>query len=183
MKGLQDMTTPAELNGNWNLDDAHATIGFTIRHAGVSKVHGSFTDFSGKASSADGNVSAEVEIKTASINTRNEGRDGHLVSGDFFDAEQFPTITFKTTSVEIDGEDATVTGDLTIKGNTQSVELKGEFNGTATDPFGAHRTGFSLQGSIKRADFGLTWNAALETGGFMLGDKVKLDIEAEFVKA
>ncbi|MGO1319195.1 MAG: YceI family protein [Galactobacter sp.] len=177
------MSSPAELNGNWNLDAAHANIGFTIRHAGVSKVHGTFTDFSGQAASTDGAVSAEVEIKTASINTRNEGRDGHLQSADFFDAEQFPTITFKTTAVEIDGEDATVTGDLTIKGITKSVELKGEFNGTATDPFGAHRTGFSLEGSIKRADYDLTWNAALETGGFMLGDKVKLNIEAEFVKA
>lgn len=174
---------PTSIDGNWNLDDAHATIGFTIRHAGVSKVHGSFTEFSGKANASEGNASAEVEIKTASINTRNEGRDGHLQSADFFDAEQFPTITFKTTSVEVDGEDATVKGELTIKGVTKEIELKGEFNGTATDPFGAHRTGFSLQGSIKRADFGLTWNAALETGGFMLGDKVKLDIEAEFVKA
>ena len=177
------MSIPSELNGTWNLDPTHATLGFAIRHAGVSKVRGQFNDFTGSASTENGTASAEVEIKVVSIDTRNEGRDGHLQSGDFFDVEQFPTITFKTTAVEIDGDDAKVTGDLTIKGVTKSITLKGEFNGVADDPFGAHRTGFSLTGSFNRGDFGLTWNAALEAGGFLLGDKVKLDLEAEFVKA
>ncbi|MGO1318776.1 MAG: YceI family protein [Galactobacter sp.] len=177
---------PANLTpGTWKLDTTHAEIGFSICHAGVSKVRGHFNEFSGVALVGDdlGSSAVDVEIQVGSIDTRNEGRDGHLTAPDFFDAENFPGIVFKSTSLSMDGDEVTVAGDITIKGVTQPIVLTGEYNGAATDMFGTDRFGLSIEGNLKRGDFGLTWNAALETGGVMFSDKVKLEIEAEFTKA
>lgn len=179
-------TLPATLTaGTWNLDAAHTEVGFTVRHAGISKVRGSFTETEGKLTiGADADSCAvEVKIATASVNTRNQGRDDHLRSGDFFDSEQFPEMVFASTSVAAKGDEAVIKGNLTIKDVTREVELEAEFNGAGTDPFGAARIGFSAETTINRKDFGLTWNAAMETGGLLVGDKIKIQIEAEFVQA
>src|SRR5690606_17536304 len=122
-------------------------------------------------------------LDPATIDTKDAGRDGHLKSGDFFDVESHPTWTFTSTSIETDGDDYVVRGDLTIHGVTREVALATEFNGGATDPFGNARTGFSAETEISRKDFGLTWNAALETGGVLVGDKVKIAIDVSAIKA
>lgn len=181
MTALPTNLTP----GTWNLDDSHTLVGFVVRHAGISKVRGSFTEVEGALTVGETVEESQlsVSIKTASIDTRNQGRDEHLRSGDFFLAEEFPAITFVSTSATGAGEDWVLTGDLTIKGVTQQVELETEYNGTATDPFGMHRAGFSAHTTISRKDWGLTWNAPLETGGLLLSDKIKLELEAEFVRA
>ncbi|WP_346846002.1 YceI family protein [uncultured Rothia sp.] len=174
----------AELTpGTWTLDAAHSEIGFSVRHAAVSKARGRFEEVESTVNVAENVADSTVEarIQIASISTRNADRDAHLKSADFFDAEQFPEMTFKSTSFELDGEDLTVKGDLTIKGETRPVELTGEFGGVATDPFGATRFGVSVSTKISRKDFGITWNAALETGGVMVGDKVTINIDAEYV--
>jgi polyisoprenoid-binding protein YceI len=179
------MTLPKGLtSGTWLLDMAHSEIGFSVRHAGISKVRGRFTDASAEArvreSLADASLHATV--KTASFDSGDANRDAHVRGADFFDVEKFPEMTFRATSVEGDGDDYTLTGDLTIRGITKPVELEVEFTGVAVDPFGATRAGFSAETEISRKDFGLTWNAALETGGFLVSDKVKINLEAALVK-
>lgn len=168
--------------GNWAIDAAHSRVGFVVRHAGISKVRGIFEQFHAQLNVAenisDSTVDATVQI--ASINTESEARDGHLKSADFFDAENHPTMTFKSTSFEIDGEDITVAGDLTIHGETRPVTLTGEFGGVAVDAFGATRTGASVSTTISRKEFGITWNAAVETGGVMVSDKVLIELDLEF---
>lgn len=179
------MTLPSGLTpGVWHLDMSHSEIGFTVRHAGISKVRGRFTDASAEArvgeSLADSSLHATV--KTASFDSGDANRDGHVKGPDFFDVEEFPEMTFRATSVEGDGEDYTLTGDLTIRGITKPVELEVEFTGVAVDPFGATRAGFSAECDISRKEFGLTWNAALEAGGLLVSDKVKITVEAALVK-
>jgi polyisoprenoid-binding protein YceI len=179
------VTLPSGLTpGVWNLDMSHSEIGFTVRHAGISKVRGRFTDASAEArvgeSLADSSLHATV--KTASFESGDANRDGHVKGPDFFDVEEFPEMTFRATSVEGDGEDYTLTGDLTIRGITKPVELEVEFTGVAVDPFGATRAGFSAETDISRKEFGLTWNAALEAGGLLVSDKVKINVEAALVK-
>ncbi|GAA1765690.1 YceI family protein [Pseudarthrobacter sulfonivorans] len=179
------MTLPSGLTpGVWNLDMSHSEIGFTVRHAGISKVRGRFTDASAEArvgeSLADSSLHATV--KTASFESGDANRDGHVKGPDFFDVEEFPEMTFRATSVEGDGEDYTLTGDLTIRGITKPVELEVEFTGVAVDPFGATRAGFSAETDISRKEFGLTWNAALEAGGLLVSDKVKINVDAALVK-
>lgn len=168
------------------IDAAHSTLGFTIRHAGIGKTRGAFADFAGTIEVADETTpvgsSVTATIKAASIDTRNNDRDNHLRSADFFDVEQFPEWTFRSTGVSGTNEDFTITGDLTIHGVTKSVELKAEFTGTATDPFGNARAGFEATATISRKEFGLTWNAALEAGGVLVGDKVAISLEIEAVK-
>lgn len=168
------------------IDPAHSTIGFQIRHLTISKVNGKFDAFKGGFTFVKDDPSswqAEVSIDAASINTGNEKRDEHLRSTDFFDVARFPTITFKSTAVSMkEGNEGTVTGDLTMHGVTRSVTLDVEFLGEVNDPWGNERAGFSLRGKINRQDFGLTWSKALETGGFVVGDEVKLLIEVEGVK-
>lgn len=165
--------------GTWTLDPAHTTVSFTIRHAGISRVRGTFDEVEGRlvvgSSLEDLRFSADIQV--ASVNTNNEGRDDHLRSPEFFDAAQFPVMTFRTTEVS----KKALTGELSLHGETRPVELDLEFEGTATDPFGVYRAGFSGETKISRKDFGLTWNAALEAGGVMLSDDVKIFIEAEFV--
>jgi polyisoprenoid-binding protein YceI len=175
------------LSGTYNLDSSHSRLGFVARHAMVAKVRGSFDEVSGTATIDGANPAAsslEVTIQTASIDTRDAGRDGHLRSADFFDADNHPTITFVGTGFEIT-DDATVevTGDLTIRGVTHSVTIPFEFGGVAVDPFGNQRVGFEGSVVVNRKDWGLLWNAALEAGGVLVSDKVTLELEVSAVKA
>ncbi|GAC1489287.1 MAG: YceI family protein [Pseudarthrobacter sp.] len=179
------MTLPSGLTpGVWTLDMSHSEIGFTVRHAGISKVRGRFTDASAEARVGESlaDASLHAAVKTASFESGDANRDGHVKGPDFFDVEQFPEMTFRATSVEGDGEDYTLTGDLTIRGVTKPVEMEVEFTGVAVDPFGATRAGFSAETDISRKEFGLTWNAALEAGGLLVSDKVKINVEAALVK-
>lgn len=165
----------------WNLDPAHSEITFKVRHMMISNVKGEFTDFNVNLESEDDtfkNVTATAEIKTDSINTKNADRDAHLKSADFFNAEQNPVITFKTNSLNDD-----VNGEITINGVTKPIELDVDFGGINVDPWGNTKAGFSFDGKIKRSDFGLNWNAALEAGGVMVSDEVKIAGELQFVKA
>ena len=167
----------------YTVDASHSSVGFQIRHLAISKVNGTFNDFTGEFAFEAGNPDAwsvKAVIQTASIDTGNKDRDEHLRSGDFFEAETYPTITFESTGVTMKNDNAgTLRGNLTIHGVTKQVELDLEFLGTATDPWGNAKAGFSLSGKINRKDFGLTWSKALETGGLVVGDEVKLQLEIE----
>lgn len=177
-------TLPAGLTtGTWAIETSHSHASFTVRHAGISKVRGSVDITEGTITVGDdlASTSVTVTLDPATVDTKDEQRNGHLKSADFFEVEQFPTWTFTSTGVRADGEDYVITGDLTIHGVTRSVELATEYNGAATDPFGMSRVGFSAQTQISRKDFGLTWNAALETGGVLVSDKVTINIEIEAV--
>lgn len=183
------MTTATDyrtLTGQYALDPAHSRIGFVARHAMVTKVRGSFNDFSGTAN-LDGEhphrSSAEVTIQATSIDTRNADRDAHLRGNDFLRMDEYPEITFRSTEITQTGDDTfDVTGDLTIKGVTRPVTIPFSFEGQATDPFGNVRVGFEGSTTINRKDFGITWNAALETGGVLVGDKIVLEFEISAIK-
>ena len=179
------MTLPSGLTpGVWTLDMSHSEIGFTVRHAGISKVRGRFTDASAEARVGESlaDASLHATVKTASFESGDANRVAHVKGPDFFDVEEFPEMKFRATGVEGDGEDYTLTGDLTIRGITKPVELEVEFTGVAVDPFGATRAGFSAETDISRKEFGLTWNAALEAGGLLVSDKVKINVDAALVK-
>jgi polyisoprenoid-binding protein YceI len=174
------------LTGTYTLDVAHSRIGFVARHAMVTKVRGAFNKFDGRAV-LDGerpeNSSVEVTLDVASIDTRNEQRDGHLRTNDFLDAETYPQISFKSTSISRSGEtEFEVTGDLTIKDVTRSITIPLEFTGAAQDPFGNERVGFEGSVVINRKDWGVSWNAALETGGVLVSEKVTLEFELSAIK-
>ncbi|MFD7613850.1 YceI family protein [Streptomyces sp. NPDC059828] len=177
----------AALSGDYAIDPAHSSIGFTVRHAMVTNVRGSFGEHEGslKLDGSDPAAStATIDIKIASIDTGIGDRDNHLRSGDFFDAEQFPLMSFRSTQAEqLGGDRYRITGDLTIKDVTRPLSIDLEFNGAATDVYGAERVGFEGSAEILRSDWGLTWNAALETGGVMVSDKVKLNFDISAVKA
>lgn len=173
------------ISGDYTIDPTHTRLGFSARHAMVTTVRGQFTDFSGTAhvdTANPANSSVTVTIQTASIDTGTEDRDGHLKSADFFDAENNPTITFVSTKVERDGAEWEITGDLTIKGVAKPVTIVFEENGSAQDPFGNVRIGFEGQAAINRKDWDLTWNAALETGGVLVSEKIKLDFDISAIK-
>lgn len=179
-------TDYTQLTGDYTLDPAHSRIGFVARHAMVTKVRGAFNEFTGTARLDGDNPnrsSAQLRIQAASIDTRNADRDGHLRSNDFLQMELHPEITFATTEVTWTGEDAfDVTGDLTIKGVTRSVTVPFTFDGQATDPFGNVRVGLEGSTTINRTEFGVTWNATLETGGVLVSDKVTLEFEISAIK-
>jgi len=175
-----------ELTGTYTLDPAHTRIGFVARHAMVTKVRGSFDEFAGTAV-LDGenpaNSRVEVTIEAASIDTRNAQRDEHLRGNDFLAMQEYPKITFVSTGVRQAGETTfEVTGDLTIKGVTNSITIPFEFEGAAKDPFGNQRVGFEGAATLNRKDYGVTWNAALEGGGVLVSDKVTLEFEVSAVK-
>jgi polyisoprenoid-binding protein YceI len=175
-----------ELTGTYTLDTAHSRFGFVARHAMVTKVRGAFNEFEGKAV-IDGenpaNSSVTVTLQVDSVDTRNAQRDGHLRTNDFLDIENYPTITFTSTSISHEGgNDFAVTGDLTIKDVTKSITLPLEFQGAAKDPFGNDRIGFEGSVVINRKDWGITWNAALETGGVLVSEKVTLEFEISAIK-
>ncbi|MFD4999253.1 YceI family protein [Streptomyces buecherae] len=177
----------AGLTGEYTIDPAHSSIGFTVRHAMVTNVRGSFIEHEGalRLDGADpARSSATIDVRIASVDTGIKDRDAHLLGEDFFDAERFPLMTFRSTGIEqTDDESFRVTGDLTIKDVTRSVSIDLDFNGAATDVYGAERVGFEGSATILRSDWGLTWNAALETGGVMVSDKVKLTFDISAVKA
>ncbi|PYF75543.1 YceI family protein [Pedobacter nutrimenti] len=169
----------------WVLDPTHSELQFKVKHLMITTVTGKLNDFSAElVSQADDFNDAQVsfEAKTSSIDTGNTDRDNHLKSGDFFDAEKYPVISFKSTALVKDGDDYKLTGELTLKEVTKSVKLDVEFGGIATDPWGNVKAGFTLSGKIKRTDFGLNWNAALETGGVMVSEEVRIMAELQFVK-
>jgi polyisoprenoid-binding protein YceI len=171
--------------GTYQLDVSHSSVAFSVRHLMVSKTKGRFADFAGTVTIADDPLesSVEVEIQASSIDTRDETRDGHLRSGDFFDTEAFPTITYRSTSVAPSGKGSwAVEGDLTVRGITRSVPLTVTFEGGALDPWGNARIGFEAHTELDREAFGLVWNQALESGGVLVGKAVKIDIEAEAVQ-
>lgn len=179
------MTNLSDLNGTYVLDPAHTRLGFVTRHAMVTKVRGSFTDFEGTASgngSDPSSAKVAVSIATDSFTTGVADRDAHIKSGDFLETDKFPKITFASTSAAVKGDDLELTGDLTIKGITKSVTIPFEFDGEAKDPFGNTRIGFEGKTKISRKDFGITWNAALETGGVLVSDDVTLELEVSAIK-
>ncbi|ACQ81500.1 YceI family protein [Beutenbergia cavernae DSM 12333] len=174
-------TIPA---GTYAIDTAHSDVAFTIRHAGIAKVRGRFTEFDGTLNVADAlaDSGVQVTIAASSVDTGNDQRDAHLKSSDFFSVESNPTWSFVSKAASGSDSEFTLDGELTINGVTKPIALDVEFNGAATDAFGAERVGFSATGELTRADFGITWNAPLEAGGFLLGDKVKLLLEVSAVK-
>ncbi len=173
---------PAELTGTWDIDPLHSTVGFAVKHAMVSTTRGHFAGFTGGATIDAENPeksSAWLDIDATTIQTGVEQRDQHLGSADFWDAENHPKITFRSTSAKVDGDEVVTVGDLTVRGKSHPVEITWEFNGIAKDPYGTVKAGFEGASTIKRSDWDLSWNAALETGGFLVSDKVKLVLEVE----
>ena len=178
-------TVIEDIAGDYSLDVSHSRLGFSARHAMVTTVRGAFKDFEGTAhidtaNPADSTVS--LTIKADSIDTGVADRDAHLRSADFLEIEQHPEITFNSTNVERDGDDWSITGDLTVKGNTLPITVEFESTGSARDPFGNLRIGFEGHTTLSRKDWGLTWNAALETGGFLVSDKIKLDFDISAIQ-
>ncbi|MCX5561012.1 YceI family protein [Streptomyces sp. NBC_00038] len=186
-------TTPGEvspelaaLTGDYTLDPSHSTIGFVARHAMVTNVKGGFKDFEGTLH-LDGTdpskSTASLDVKMESVETGSADRDGHLKSADFFKTDEFPTMTFRSTeAVALGGDDYRITGELSILGITKPLSIDLEFNGAATDPFGNQRVGFEGKSEIIRSEWGLTWNAALETGGVLVSDKIKLVFDISAIK-
>jgi polyisoprenoid-binding protein YceI len=175
-----------ELTGDYTIDPIHSSIGFTARHAMVTKVRGTFDEFDGHLhldATDPSKSTAKVTIKAASIDTRNADRDAHLRSNDFFAMDEYPEITFESTSVEpVDDATFRVTGDLTIRGVTRPVTFDLEYNGSATDPFGNKRVGLEGSVQVNRKDWGITWNAPLELGGVIVSDKVTLEFDISAIK-
>jgi polyisoprenoid-binding protein YceI len=169
----------------WQIDNSHSHIGFSVKHMMIATVRGEFKAYTGTLSLDTDDLTKSVftgEIAIASIDTREPKRDEHLRSADFFDAETYPTMTFKSTRVEpVGGNDYRIVGELTIKGITKEVVLEAEYAGIHKDPWGNTRTGFTASATLDRKDFGLSWNAALETGGVLVGEKVKLSLDIEAV--
>jgi polyisoprenoid-binding protein YceI len=185
---MSTVATPQTAITTWNVDPIHSAAEFKVKHMMISNVKGQFTGVSGVLSLNETDLTrsrVEVTIDAASINTRDAQRDGHLKSPDFFDVEKFPTLSFKSTRVENTGRgELAVSGDLTIHGVTRNVVFTVEGPTPATkDPWGNTRVGSSATTKINRKDFGLTWNAALETGGILVGEEVTLTLDIEFVKA
>lgn len=179
-------TLPAGLTtGTHTIDPSHSQSAFSVRHAGISKVRGTIAVTGGTIVVGDDLESSTVtaELDATSVSTGDDKRDGHLRSADFWDAENNPTWTFTSTAVRADGDDYVVEGDLTINGTTRPVELATEFSGTATDPFGNPRVGFEATTKISRKDFGLTWNASLEAGGVLVGDKISITLDVSAIAA
>ena len=167
----------------WTVDQSHSSIGFEVKHMMVSKVKGQFTSYTADVEAEDltdlTTASINFVFDVASINTNSEDRDNHLKSADFFSADEFPTITFTSTNISKDGDDYQVTGDLTIKDVTKPVTFNVEFGGKGTNPWGIEVYGFEGKAKINREEFGLTWNAALETGGVLVGKDIKIKVELE----
>lgn len=171
--------------GTWAVDPAHSRVGFAVKHLGIATVRGTFDRFDGSLATdgdiADATITATIEA--ASVNTREEQRDAHLRSADFFDAEVHPQLTFRSTAIRaIDDEAFSVTGDLSMHGVTRPVELRAEVQGLETDPWGNERVGLELTGQLSRGDYGMTFNQALGSGNVLVSDKVKIGLDVSLVK-
>ena len=176
-------TIPGYAAGTWTLDPTHSEITFSVRHLAISKVRGSFKKFDvtvvAGENPTDVQVTASVDV--ASVDTNQKDRDGHLQTSDFFLIEQYPTMDFVSTGITRDGDDFELTGDLTLRGVTKSIVLKGEFGGITTDGYGQTKAGAAATTKIDRTEFGVNWNAALEAGGLTLGNDVTINIELQLV--
>lgn len=172
---------PDYIAGTWTLDPAHSTIAFTVKHLMISKVRGTFDRFDVTIVTAEDPQDSTIEatIDVASVNTNQADRDNHLRTSDFFKVDEFPEMTFRSTSFDRDGEDFTVTGELTLRGVTREVVLKGEFGGILVDDYGNTKAGATATTTINRHDFGVSWNAALEAGGMTLGDEVTISLDLQ----
>ena len=179
------MSTPDIPAGTWTIDPSHSEVGFSVRHLMVSKVKGTFESFSGAVEISDDLLASSVtaSVDLSSINTRDAQRDEHLRSGDFFEVATYPELTFASTSVAPAGDGYRVTGDLTIKGTTRSVDLDLEFHGIHPDPWGGTRAGFSATTSISRKEFGVDFQIPMEGGGVVVGDKIEISLEIQAVLA
>ena len=182
------MTTTTDIPGykagTWVLDASHSEVGFSVRHMMISKVRGTFAVAEATIVAPENplELTLDAKVDVASINTKDEGRDNHLRSADFFDVENYPNITFVSTGVRQQGGDFLVDGDLTIKDVTKPVTFEVEFGGFGTDPWGNYKAGATAKTVINREEFGLTWNAALETGGVLVGDKIKIALDVSAIK-
>ncbi|MBN6753487.1 YceI family protein [Kocuria palustris] len=180
------MSAQSELTGTWSIDPSHTRVGFSSRHAMVTKVRGAFNDVSGTAHLDAEDMSrsqARVVLQVASVDTRSPQRDAHLRSADFFDAQQHPTIEFNSTAVdEVDENQLIVTGELTIRGITRTISVPLELLGVDTDPFGQLRAGLEGSRRIDRKDWGVSWNTPLDSGGVLVSDKITLEFELSLVK-
>ena len=178
-------SAPGSLAGTtWQVDVDHTTVEFRVRHAGVAKVRGVFRDFEGTlAIDENGAAHASGSVDVASLDTRIAARDEHLRSADFFDVEHHPRLTFRSTSIELQGDEVRVAGDLTIRGITKPIELTGELGGTGVDEEGNERIGLELRGSLDRRDYGLTWNTAVTGGGLLVGNRVDLQLDVSAIRA
>lgn len=182
---MSESTVLTDIAGDYTLDVSHSRLGFVARHAVVTKVRGQFDDWNATAhidTATPANSSVTVSINPASISTGSADRDGHLKSADFFDVETYPEWTFVSTNVSRDGDEWTITGDLTIKDVSKPVTIEFEENGSAKDPFGNVRVGFEGDVTINRKDWGLSWNAALETGGVLVSEKIKLEFDISAIR-
>lgn len=178
------MTDLSAIAGTWVIDPSHSRLGFETRHAVITKVRGHFADFAGTIVIGEDTSASTVKIsaKLDSIDTGSADRDAHLKSADFFDTENTNELVFESTGIKASGDTFVVTGNLTIKDVTSSIEIAVEATGTAVDPFGNTRAGFEGTSELSRKDFGLTWNVALETGGFLVSDNIKLQLDISAIK-
>lgn len=181
----QTATQAALTTGTWNVDPSHSSVEFNVKHMGLATVKGFFSEFGGEIQvGEDGRVHASGTVEAASLNTRDAKRDEHLRSADFLEVEAHPQLRFESKSVEATGDDEyRIVGDLTIRGVTKEVELEAEVQGSDTDPWGNTRVGLEVRGQVERTEFGLTWNQTLESGGLLVGKKVKLVLDLSLVKA
>ncbi len=182
LRTFQNLEVPEA--GTYEIDPAHSVVEFQVRHLGLAKVRGRFNTFSGTIEIGDDPTESRVDvtIEAASIDTRDEQRDAHLRSPDFLDVENHPTLEFRSTTVRLDGDDPRVEGLLTVRGVTRPVTLDVEFEGATPDPWGNERIGVSATTDVNREDFGLTWNQALETGGWLVGKSVRIELSVEAIR-
>ena len=181
---MSTITPDTIQTGTYNIDPSHSNVGFAVRHMGIATVRGSFKKFEGTVEAADDALTLSGTVEVATIDTGDENRDGHLQSPEFFDAAQFPQITFTSTGTEQAGEgQVKLTGDITIKGTTKPIELVGEIGENGEDPWGNQRVGFEVEGKIDRREFGLDWNQVLPNGNLLVANEVKLVISVSAIKA
>ena len=180
------MTDTATTTTTWNIDTAHSVLEFSVKHMMFTTAKGRFNEFAGTIQydpQNPANSSVEVTINPASINTNTADRDAHLRSADFFDVETYPEASYRSTSVRAKGDDLVIEGELTIKGITRPVTLEAEYQGAGVNPWGVEVAGFEAKGKFSRKDFGLNWNQALESGGVLVSDEVKLNLAVQAAKA
>ena len=171
--------------GVWNVDPSHSTVGFTARHLMITKVRGHFTDFDGVVTIAEDPLASSVvaNVRLASVDTGSADRDAHLRTADFFDTDTYPEMTLRSTGIRADGDDYVLLADLTILGQTRPVEFSLEFDGVTQDPFGNTKAGFEASTEINRSDWGLSFNMALETGGMLVSEKIRIDLDIQLVRS
>ena len=171
--------------GTWTIDASHSSVNFKVKHLGLAKTRGRFASFEGAVEIGEdpADTRVDVAIDAASVETHDAKRDEHLRSADFFDVDQHPHLTFRSTGVRGGGSDWVLDGELTVAGVTRPVSLEVEYDGVTTDPWGGTRAGFTATAQVNREDFGLTWNAALEAGGFLVGKNVALELDVELVRS